>query len=160
VGEGAEKQRLVGEAERRRLDNVSFLPSVPRERVSAFYRSADVCLVPLRDISVFRTFIPSKIFEIMACARPIVASVAGEAAEILERSEAAIVVPPEDVEALSAAIGRLLEDRELAGTLAAQGRRFVVTHYDRSVLAARYLAILETLCEPRPDRSIATERGG
>ena len=100
VGEGAEKASLVARAQELRLDNVTFLASVPREEVPALYRAADVCLVPLRAVPLFRSFIPSKMFEILACGRPVLASLEGEAAEILAASGAAVVVPPEDVDAL------------------------------------------------------------
>ena len=60
VGEGAEKDELVERARVLRLGNVTFRPAVPREEVPALYRAADVCLVPLRAVPLFRSFIPSK----------------------------------------------------------------------------------------------------
>jgi glycosyltransferase involved in cell wall biosynthesis len=149
VGEGAEKDALVARARSLGLGNVTFRPGVPREEVPALYRTADVCLVPLRNVPLFRSFIPSKMFEILACGRPILASVAGEAAEILEASGAAIVVPPEDVDGLARALTRLAADPGLRNVLSARGRPFAAAHYDRRVLAARYLRILEGLTVAR-----------
>src|SRR6266511_545322 len=149
VGEGAEKDALLARAGSLGLGNVTFRPGVPREEVPALYRSADVCLVPLRDVPLSRSFVPSKMFEILACGRPIVAAVAGEAAEILEASGAAIVVPPEDVGSLSRAVARLAGDPSLRAELAARGRAFAAAHYDRRSLAARYLRILEHVREGR-----------
>lgn len=143
VGEGAEKDALLARARERGLGNVLFHDGVPREGVSAFYRSADVCLVPLRDVPLFRSFIPSKIFEILACGRPLVTSLAGEAAEILEPSGAALIVPPEDVPAIAGAITRLAADAGLRSALASRGRPYVAAHYDRERLAQRYLEVLE-----------------
>jgi glycosyltransferase involved in cell wall biosynthesis len=143
VGEGAEKEALVARARELDLPNVSFGPGVSREKVPALYRSADVCLVPLRAVGLFRSFVPSKMFEILACARPILASLEGEAAEILEASGAAIVVPPEDVDRICDAVTRLAADPSLRAALAARGRPFVAAHYDRNVLAERYLTVLE-----------------
>ena len=143
VGEGAEKEGLVVRARSSSLANVSFHPGVARDEVPAFYRSADVCLVPLRAVPLFRSFVPSKMFEILACGRPIVASLEGEAAEILQASGAAIVVPPEDVDALAEAVRRLVADPSLQRELAGRGRPYVAHHYDRCALASRYLMILE-----------------
>jgi glycosyltransferase involved in cell wall biosynthesis len=143
VGEGAEKEMLVARARELQLDNVSFHDSVPREEVPALYRSADVCLVPLRAVPLFRSFIPSKMFEILACGRPVLASLEGEAAEILRASGAAVVVPPEDVGALSAALARLAAEPALRTELAARGRPYVAEHFDRRKLAGRYLEVLE-----------------
>ena len=145
VGEGAEKGRLVEDARQRGLTNVSFLPAVPRQQVPALYRSADVCLVPLKRVPLFRTFIPSKMFEILACGRPIIASVEGEAAQILEESGAALVIPPEDPGLLAESISQLHADAARRETLAGRGRPFVGERYDRKMLAARYLEVLSTL---------------
>ncbi len=153
VGEGAEKDLLIARARELGLANVRFHDSVPRAQVAALYRSADVCLVPLRAVPLFRSFIPSKMFEILACGRPVLASLEGEAAEILRDSGAAIVVPPEDVDALVAALLQLAADSALRGQLATRGRPYVAEHFDRRQLAARYLEILAGVS--RPDASPA-----
>ncbi len=142
VGAGAQKASLVAQAEKMALANVRFLPSQPRERVPDWYNGADVVLVPLRNIPMFETFIPSKMFEIMACARPILASVRGESRRIFERSQGALVVDPEDAPAIAGAISRLEQDAALRAELGQRGRRFVLAEYDRRVLAERYLDIL------------------
>jgi glycosyltransferase involved in cell wall biosynthesis len=142
VGAGAEKNKLVERAREMQLPNVRFLPSQPRPTVPGWYNAADVVLVPLRNISMFETFIPSKMFEILACARPIVASVRGESRRILERSDGALIVDPEDVEGIAAAITRLRQTPALGQALGQAGRAFVGREYDRRVLADRYLSTL------------------
>lgn len=154
VGDGAEKHELVERARTLRLANLGFRDAVPREQVPALYRAADVCLVPLRAVPLFRSFIPSKMFEILACGRPILASLEGEAAEILTASGAALVVPPEDAGALAAAIARLADEPELRAALAARGRAYVAEHFDRRELAARYLLVLEAVVRGAPGRAL------
>jgi glycosyltransferase involved in cell wall biosynthesis len=154
VGEGAEKDALVARARALALANVTFLDAVSREQVPPLYRAADACLVPLRAVPLFRAFIPSKMFEILACGRPVIASLEGEAAEILQASGAALVVPPEDVEALGAAVRQIASDRELAATLAARGRPYVAEHYDRRSLALRYLELLERVVRAAGARAL------
>ena len=143
VGEGAEKQVLVARAKELELTNVAFHDSVPRDEVAPLYRAADVCLVPLRAVPLFRAFIPSKMFEILACGRPILASLEGEAAEILSASGAAVIVPPEDVSALTRELRRLAADADLRRVLAERGRPYVAAHFDRRILAGRYLEALQ-----------------
>jgi glycosyltransferase involved in cell wall biosynthesis len=76
-------------------------------------------------------------YEAMACARPLLLAVDGEARDLIERQAgAALYVPPENAAALAAAILRLRDDPSLAGTLGAQGRAFVAAHFDRNALAA------------------------
>jgi glycosyltransferase involved in cell wall biosynthesis len=143
VGDGAEKARLVEQARQQRLANVQFLDAVDRNEVRQFYALADVCLVPLRDVPLFETFIPSKMFEIMAMSRPIVASVSGETADILQQSGAAIVVRPEDSRAIAESILHLYRNRNEARAMGEAGRDFVVRNYSRRSLAAAYLEIME-----------------
>ncbi len=142
VGDGADRQRLLAERERRGLANVTMLPSVPKQQVPGIYAAADVCLVPLRDVPIFGAFVPSKMFEIMAAGRPIVGAVQGEARAILERSGGALVVDPEDAAGLASAVDRLRNDPVLRAELGRRGRAFVERCYDRDALAARYLDLL------------------
>lgn len=142
VGEGAEKDGLVRAADEAGLPNVRFLDPVDKEIVREYYGVADVCLVPLRAIPLFDTFIPSKMFEIMAMARPIVASVRGEAAEILRKSGGARVVEPEDSHAIAQEIRWFYDHPEEARAMGNHARAFVVENYSRRSLATRYLEIL------------------
>jgi glycosyltransferase involved in cell wall biosynthesis len=142
VGEGAEKKQLIRQAQELRLENVRFLDPVDREDVREFYAMADVCLVPLRDIPLFETFIPSKMFEIMAMGRPIVGSVRGEAAGILQRSKGSLVVAPEDSNAIAQAILKIYQHPKKAQEMGENGRRFVATNYSRNSLAALYVEVI------------------
>lgn len=142
VGDGAQKEMLVEKATRENISNIRFHDSVGKEQVKEFYALADLCLVPLRDIPLFQTFIPSKMFEIMAMARPIVGSVCGEAAEILKRSGSAAVVAPEDSQAIAATIENLYQNQGQLSLMAQNGHEFVAQHYSRQGLAKTYLKVL------------------
>ena len=145
VGEGAEKRMLMQKAEQQGLRNVRFVPGQPKHQVAAWYATADAALVPLRNIPLFETFIPSKMFEIMACARPIVGSVRGEARTILQKSGGALIVDPEDAAGIAAAVRSLHGNRALGARLGEAGRRFVEAQYDRRALANDYLRVLESI---------------
>ena len=95
VGEGSDKPRLQRRVKALGLDNVSLRPGVPHDEVPALLAAADICLVPLRDVPLFSTFIPAKMFEYLAAGKAVVAALAGEAAQILAEA-GAVVVPPED----------------------------------------------------------------
>ena len=143
VGDGPERQRVTELVERLGLRNLTVHGSIPRNRTRAFYNACDACLVPLAPIDVFQETIPSKIFEIMACGRPVVASVAGEAARIVESSHCGVVSPPGDPVSLAEAIRRV---RNMPVTARAEmgerGRVHALEHNDRSRLADRYLDLL------------------
>ena len=142
VGEGADKPRLARTVAELRLANVTLLPGVSHEEVPGLLAAADICLVPLRDVPLFATFIPSKIFEYLGAGKAIVGSVSGEAAQILREADA-VVVPPEDDAALAGAIRNLAADPERRLAMGRAGRRHVERHYDRVALAREYRKILD-----------------
>jgi glycosyltransferase involved in cell wall biosynthesis len=141
VGEGADKPRLCHRVAELGLDNVTLLAGVPHEEVPALLAAADICLVPLRDVPLFATFIPSKIFEYLAAGKAVVGAVAGEAAQIL-REAGAVVVPPEDSAALAAAIRALAGDPQRRQAMGRSGRAHVERCFDRVELARKYREIL------------------
>jgi glycosyltransferase involved in cell wall biosynthesis len=128
------------------VTNVTVRPPIEKAETPAFYSSCDVCLVPLAPIPVFQETVPSKLFEIMACERPVLASLDGEARTIVEQSGAGIVVPPGDARAIADGILRMRaipeNERERMG---GNGRAYVTEHYNRDKLAAYYLTILQSL---------------
>ena len=126
VGDGAAKEDLVADAQRRGLRNITFLDPQPHDRMPLLLASADVCLVPLRKLSVFEGALPSKMYEAMACARPILLMVEGEARRLAEQEAgAAMYVEPENAAALVSAILYLHEHPEVAELLGRRGRAFV-----------------------------------
>ena len=143
VGEGAEKEKVVNYCKSLNLNNCSFLPGQKKERMVDFYSIMDVGLVPLRNIPLFDKFIPSKMFEIMGMQKPIIASVRGEAAEILKESGAALICEPEDDEMIAANILRLFNDQQLAVNLGKCGREYAEKYYSRKKLANDYLEIMD-----------------
>jgi len=124
----------------------------------ALLAAADVCLVPLRDVPLFRTFIPSKMFECLAAGKAVVGSVRGEAAQILTEA-GAVVVPPEDSAALAAAIADLAAAPRRRAQLGQLGRSFVERCYDRAALAREYRKVLDQAAASRGDDSPSSPGG-
>lgn len=143
VGDGAEKEALMDRVRSEGISNVRFMDPVDKEGVRAMYSDADVCLVPLRKIPLFDTFIPSKMFEIMAMGCPMVASVSGESARILGESGGAMVVPPEDAESMAGAIRWLRGHPEERAAMGSRGREHVIQHFSRRALARKYAGLME-----------------
>jgi hypothetical protein len=149
VGTGAERAALEERARQRGLGNVVFVGSVGKDEVRDYWRLCDAALVLLRDAPMFRHVIPSKMFEAMGSGRPIVLGVRGESAEILERAGAGLAVAPESPAEIAAALRRLRGDPALCAELGRRGRAFVEREFDRDVLAARMLAVLEDVVAER-----------
>jgi glycosyltransferase involved in cell wall biosynthesis len=143
IGAGAERQKIEQAAEP--IENLTIGPAVPSHRMPEVYGLADILLVPLRDLPLFETVLPSKMFEIMAMQRPLILGARGEPARLIERAGSGLVVPPEDSDALAAAIRQLVDDPTLREKMGLAGRTFVEDHFDRSKLALEYIAIMENL---------------
>lgn len=145
VGDGAERDRLIGLAESLRLENVHFVGVQPRERIPFYIATSDVSLVPLRRKRLFEKVLPSKLFEIMGCSRPVILGVEGEAQRAVEESGAGICVQPENPAALEHAILELYRDPNRADELGRAGRDFVRRRFCRDQLAHAYLDVLHNL---------------
>jgi glycosyltransferase involved in cell wall biosynthesis len=141
VGDGSDKPRLRRRVAELGLDNVTLAPAVRPDQVPDLLAAADVCLVTLRDVPLFATFIPSKMFEYLAAGRAVVGAVTGEAAQIL-REAGAVVVPPEDPGALADAIRALADDPARRAEMGQRGRVYVERFFDRDQLAREYRKIL------------------
>ncbi|HEX2803691.1 MAG TPA: glycosyltransferase family 4 protein [Sphingomicrobium sp.] len=123
IGDGVEAEALRKKV--RGITGISIEPRISPAELDDVVAGSDALLLHLRDEPLFRITVPSKTQAYLSYGRPIVAAVGGEAADLLGRSCAAIVVAPDDPVALSEAIAEMadlsLERRESMG---AAGRRF------------------------------------
>ena len=145
VGDGAERDKLLAEKEKRLLKNVIMLPQQEKEKVPGMIAASDVCLVLLRRTSVFKTVIPSKIFEALAMERPIILGVEGESAEIVKQGNCGICIEPENAEQLARAVLTLYQNVDYRIALGKSGRALIERQYSRDALAANYLDVLDSM---------------
>jgi glycosyltransferase involved in cell wall biosynthesis len=96
IGEGAEKESLLEQAEDLKLTNVTFMPFVPKHEVVRYLSLMDVALVNLKKSDTFKTVIPSKIFEAAALQKPILLGLEGETKGIIESFKAGTCFEPEN----------------------------------------------------------------
>jgi glycosyltransferase involved in cell wall biosynthesis len=150
VGDGAELPALRRRAEADGLTNVSFTGLVARERIPDYLAATDISLVTLRPSDIFKTVLPSKMFETMAAGRPMLLAVDGEAKEILLRAGAGVPMAPGDPDAAASALLALASDPAGRRAMGEAGAQFVAREFDRRVWAHRYLDILERVLRPHP----------
>lgn len=121
-----------GDADWRRIESladelgvcsrVTFAGFVPKADLPARFAEASLFVLPTLDTPSARYTCPLKMFEYMACGRPIVASDLLPVREVLADDVNASLVPPGDPAALSDAIARLLDDPDRGRRLAARAR--------------------------------------
>ncbi|MCA9627526.1 MAG: glycosyltransferase, partial [Myxococcales bacterium] len=146
VGAGAAWDGLAESS--RGLKNFRLIEKLEREDALDLLAAADVSLIHLMDTPVFRTVIPSKTFEAMALGKPIILGVLGEAAALVERAEAGVVVQPESPEALNEAVQRLKLSTGEAERMGANGRSYVRENHSREELARKMIRVFEDVLQP------------
>jgi colanic acid biosynthesis glycosyl transferase WcaI len=145
IGEGAEKERIMELAASHGLTNILFLGQQPRERIPAYVSAADICLVMLKKSELFKTVIPTKLLEYMACERPVIVAVDGQARQIVEEAGGGVFVEPEDSHAMVESIVDLAANPERRQAMGARGRQYIVRKFSREKTAEEYIRVLERL---------------
>jgi glycosyltransferase involved in cell wall biosynthesis len=142
LGDGPFRRKLEQRATGSPRDRVIFRDQVPPEEAVRYLRASDALLVPLAADPVLGRFVPSKLFDYCAVARPVIVAAAGEPQRLVERHRAALATTPADPLELVAALQRLREDQKLRRQLARGGHRFAQAH-DRSDHVTWLIGILE-----------------
>lgn len=93
VGDGVEKARLQARVAARRLANIVFVGRCPQEEVPAYAAIADALYVGLVAGFLAGLSVPSKVPAYLACGRPVLSSVPGETAELIERYQLGVNCP-------------------------------------------------------------------
>ena len=145
IGEGSVKPRLLEMKTQYGLDNVVLLPQIPITEIAFYINAADVMLVPLKRLDIFTKFIPSKMFDYLACGKPVILTVDGEARAILEESGGGVYVEPGNPQALATALTILRQNSDCLANMGCRGREFVLQHYVRDQQAKQLEKILITI---------------
>ncbi len=144
LGDGANKAALRKRAQTEKLSNVIFVDSVSKEQVVRYWSLLDASIIHLKRDELFTTVIPSKLFECMGMAIPVLHGVQGESAVIVERECVGLLFEPENAAALSEGIRRLVDDPQLVARFKANGPS-AARRYDRAVLANNMLEVLKKI---------------
>jgi glycosyltransferase involved in cell wall biosynthesis len=99
----------------------------------------------LRKNDLFKTVIPTKLLEYMACERPVIVAVDGHARQIIEEAGAGVFVEPENSRALVEGILDVAAAPERRQKMGASGRQFILNKFSREETAQEYIRVLEGL---------------
>lgn len=138
TGDGKERHKLEELAQSLELTNVTFSGTMPKDRISEVLAASDACVATLKDIPMFRTTYPNKVFDYMAAGRPTILAIDGVIREVVEKAEGGIFVPPGDDAALASAAQFLCSNQEQAQKMGASARAYVVEHFDRHQHAIQF----------------------
>jgi len=131
VGDGKERSRLEEMKNRLGLSNVTFAGARDKAEMPRMLAAADACVATLKNIPMFRTTYPNKVFDYMAASRPTVLAIDGVIRQVVEAAGGGIAVPPGDPASLANAVQRLSQDRDQAREMGQAACEYVTVHFNR-----------------------------
>ncbi|MBN2191929.1 MAG: glycosyltransferase family 4 protein [Polyangiaceae bacterium] len=146
VGDGPERKRLEEDAQARGLTNVTFCGPQPKARMPEVIRACDVGAAVLQRNPTFKTVYPNKVFDYMACERPVLLAIDGVARTLVcDEAKAGVFVEPENSLEISLIVRQFAAEPERRRVSAVSGRDWVLRTASRRAFAAVYLDRLRPL---------------
>jgi len=147
AGDGPERAALIALAEAEDIaDRVDFLGAKPHAEALAVIRSGAIFALPCRTSATGdRDGIPVVLMEAMAAGKPVIAGRLETIAELVEDGTSGLLVPPDDVEALTEALRRLVDDPEAGKAMGLAGRRRVEEEFSDAINWDRLEAVIDAV---------------
>jgi glycosyltransferase involved in cell wall biosynthesis len=149
VGDGPQRPALEARCRRSRLtDRVSFVGTVGHDRLPAWYRAADLTVLPSRSEGI-----PNVLRESLACGTPLVASAVGGIPEFAD-PQSCLLVPAEDPGLLADGIRQMLAEprpggRPLAATFTWDDSASALVDVIKALITPREnFAVIRRDCAP------------
>ena len=109
VGDGSNYDQCVALANELALQQqVVFYGRKPLSEMPSYYAMADALLVSMRDDISVNDTLPGKVQSYMAAGKPVLGSIAGEAAYVIEKAECGFCAPPDDPQAFAEVVRRFM----------------------------------------------------
>lgn len=143
VGKGAALPMMEEKIKKDNLQNVRIISYRPREEVPALLQASDVLIVTYMKSDLTMITVPSKIYEYLSIARPIVAGVTGVVGEILSDANAALISEKRDPQELAEHIMTLKNDPQRGDAMGASGRQYAIDHFSFARVATDYETAVE-----------------
>jgi lipopolysaccharide/colanic/teichoic acid biosynthesis glycosyltransferase/glycosyltransferase involved in cell wall biosynthesis len=158
LGDGPDRSALESAARDRGLANIVFLGPQAKDVMPDLVNAANAGAAVLQSNPTFRTVYPNKVFDYMACARPILLAIDGVARRLVcDEAQAGIFAEPENGPAIANAIRHLADHPSECREMGDRGYQWVVAHASRRELARRYLDLMVEVRKKRPQADGAGE---
>ena len=142
IGDGSEKRKLEKRINNESIKNITLLEPVSRDDLVQYFSMLDTFVIHLKDNDLFKTVIPSKLFEALAMGKPILHGVYGESKEIVEKNNVGLFFKPEDVDDLYKNLLKIFSEKDLYKNFSENCIK-ASKLYDRDLLAKKMFKILQ-----------------
>ncbi len=147
AGSGVEELRLQSLSEDLGLENIRFLGRFSPQKMAKIYSISDALLVHLKKDPLFKITIPSKTLAYLACEKPLIMAVEGDAADLIESAGAGLSCPSQNSVALAATVKKLrdmsADERQGMGK---KGRAYLMDSCTLEIVVETYEGLLEKIC--------------
>ncbi|MBN1185671.1 MAG: glycosyltransferase family 4 protein [Bacteroidales bacterium] len=147
IGGGMQKQKLVYEAKDKKINNIRFLDSMPKKEALKYVIASDAGASILIKNETFKTVYSNKTFDYMSCKKPILMVIDGISRELIETADAGIFVEPENPYDFEEKIRYYLANPGELKRQGLNGYKYAREHFDRSVLAKKYVNYLKLVIQ-------------
>lgn len=160
IGNGARREALKKIVKEKSLTNVILAKERDVKDIPYILARADICYASTKPEPYPKKLISIKLFEYMACEKPIIGGFSGESAAIIENSKSGIVVEPGNASALAKAVEELYQDILRCRKMSKAGRRFVEKNYSRSAWAKQFRERIEYLIKEKQSELLPKNKKG
>ncbi len=145
VGGGLNTEKYKQGVKDESLFNVQFIKSQPKKEMPNILNVADVCLATLKNIPLFNTNYPNKVFDYMAAGKPTILAIDGAMRDVIEKSQGGRFIQPGDSQKLTEAILYYYNNRDIIIQQGQNARKFVTENFDRKDISANFNNYLESI---------------
>ncbi len=142
AGDGKERKRLEDLARQLGLVNLTFTGPFPKDEISRVLAASNAGIALLKNIPMFTTTYPNKVFDYMAAGRPTVLAIDGVIREVIETAGAGVFVPPGNPRMLADAIIDMADHPTETNAMGLNARAYVVRHFNREKHAQEFADLL------------------
>ncbi len=147
IGSGMQKKMLQEEVVNRGLQSqIVFIDQVPKTQVFKYILASDMGASVLKKVDTFKTIYSNKTFDYMSCKKPILLAIDGVSRELVEEADCGYYVEPENPKDIAEKILLIKDDSETLRTKGLNGYNYAKKHFDREVLAEKYIIEMNKLC--------------
>ena len=148
IGDGILRETLEKVVDQKGLNNFTILPFQPYSLMPLIYGASNICLVP-QAVKTGCDAVPSKVYRIMACARPIIAStdLNSDLAHLVTSVGCGVAVEAGSSQALADMILSAFHNQDLWRKMGEVGSKHVVGNYARSTITKRYNDLIRQLTD-------------
>ncbi|MDQ3778285.1 MAG: glycosyltransferase family 4 protein [Actinomycetota bacterium] len=143
LGDGGERPRLEQRVQQLGLENIRFLPPVPKDELAGIVGAADVTLTIFAPYPVLETNSPNKFFDSLAAGKPVVVNLDRWLRRLVEENEAGVWVPAGNPDALATRLAVLASDPERVERMGRNARALAEREFSRDLMAERLARTLE-----------------